>query len=69
MKSNRVPVESSVLSLADVAEQIGRSQKTVRRMIDAGEILARRFRGRWIVSREDLMSWFSNLPTNKEVMK
>jgi excisionase family DNA binding protein len=69
MKSNRAQAESLFLSLQDVAKQIGRSEKTVRRMVDAGEILARRFRGHWIVTKEDLMNWVSNLPTNKEAAK
>ena len=69
MKTNRVPSESLFLSLGQVAKQIGRSEKTVRRMVDAGEILARRFRGHWIVTKEDLMTWVSNLPTNKEAAK
>jgi excisionase family DNA binding protein len=69
MKTNRVPSETSFLSLAEVGKKIGRSEKTVRRMIDAGEIVARRFRGHWIVLNEDLMNWISTLPTNREAAK
>jgi len=69
MKTNPVLSDSLFLSLGQVAKQIGRSEKTVRRMVDAGEILARRFRGHWIVTTDDLMNWVSNLPTNKEASK
>jgi excisionase family DNA binding protein len=69
MKTHRASPESFFLSLGQVAKQIGRSEKTVRRMVDAGEILARRFRGHWIVTTDDLMNWVSNLPTNREATK
>jgi excisionase family DNA binding protein len=69
MKTNRESSETSFLSLSQVGKQIGRSEKTVRRMVDAGEILARRFRGHWIVTTEDLMNWVSSLPTNKGAAK
>jgi excisionase family DNA binding protein len=42
------------LSVADVAETLKTTPKTVRAWIDDGELAAFRFRGLWRISSEDL---------------
>lgn len=48
-----------VMPLADAAERLGVSVRTLERARDAGELVASRLaaRGCWVVTREALLAW------------
>lgn len=58
--------EPMLLSLRQVADRLGQCEKTIRRMIDAGELCARRLRNRWVMTPDDLRDFVENLKTNRK---
>jgi len=51
-----------LLSVADVAKVIGRSTVATRRIIERGQIPARKLGGRVVVLREELAGFLQSLP-------
>jgi excisionase family DNA binding protein len=56
--------ERNFLSVHEVAAALGRSTRTVQRMIKSNVIKAYRLCGSWVISREDFQSFLNNLPSN-----
>lgn len=54
-----------LLNLQQVARRLGQCVKTVRRLIDDGELCARRLRNRWVMTPDDLQDFVDNLKTNR----
>jgi excisionase family DNA binding protein len=46
-----------LLTIEEVARILKVSVQTVRRMIDEGELQARKIRGQWRIKREDLRNY------------
>lgn len=59
-----IPKDKPFLSLKEAATCIARSVKTVRRLIDEGQISAHRLRSRWVIKPENLETFVQSLPTN-----
>ena len=52
------PIEAArLLSIKDVAYRLQLSERTVRRLLDGGELSAFRVRGQWRISVEDLQKY------------
>ena len=51
------------LTIPDVAALLPFSEKTVRRMVKAGELPAAKIRGKWVLRRRDIEAWFSKALT------
>jgi excisionase family DNA binding protein len=49
------------LTVKQVSERLGVSEKTVRRLISDGELVAVRVRGRIVVRESDLAAYISSL--------
>jgi len=54
-----------IYSLDEVGKMLGRHEKTVYRMIDAGQIEACVFRGRTHIKADALREFIESLPTRK----
>lgn len=57
--------EPMLLNLQQVARRLWQCVKTVRRLIDDGELCARRLRNRWVMTPDDLQDFVDNLKTNR----
>ena len=58
------PKEKQFLSLHEVGAAIGRSARTVLRLIHDKALKAHRLRGRWVITPEDFRNFINNLPGN-----
>jgi excisionase family DNA binding protein len=54
-----------VLSVADLAAEIGKSELAARRMIERGQIPARRMGDRIVILRSDLEEFLGALPWDR----
>lgn len=54
--------ETRALSVAEVAERLGISERSVRRLIDRGELRARRLGARVLIAEADLQQLLSQPP-------
>jgi len=59
------PPSGALLTIAEVAQVLGRSEDFVRNLIADGELPARKIRARWYVGRPDLEAWLA--PTGAKV--
>lgn len=59
-----IPTEKPFLSLHEVGAAIGRSNRTVLRLIHDNAIKAHRLRNRWIIKPESLERFLTKLPSN-----
>lgn len=51
------------LTIPQVADLLPFSEKTVRRMVKARELPAAKIRGKWVLRRRDIETWFSKALT------
>jgi excisionase family DNA binding protein len=60
------PTLPEVMPLTDAATRLGVSTKTLRRAIDAGDLVASEVaRGRWVVRRDELLAWVDARATSR----
>lgn len=58
-------VEPLLYTLPEAASLLRYSEKTIRRMIDAGQLIARRVRNRWMIAPSDLAAFVQTLKPSK----
>lgn len=60
----KIPENKPFLNLNEVGAAIGRSHRTVLRLIHDHSIKAHRLRNRWVITPESLERFLSKLPSN-----
>ena len=53
----RTPPARTLHTTASLAAELGTSERTIRRAIEAGELPATRRAGRWVMTTEDVCQW------------
>lgn len=51
------PLARTLHTTASLAAELGTSERTIRRAIEAGELAATRRAGRWVMTTEDVCTW------------
>lgn len=51
------PLARTLHTTASLAAELGTSERTIRRAIEAGDLLATRRAGRWVMTTEDVCEW------------
>lgn len=59
--------EREVVSVAGLCEMLGISTRKAYRMLDDGEIPARRAGKKWLIGRQAVLDWLANDARGKEV--
>ena len=59
-----IPQNKPFLNLHEVGAAIGRSSRTVNRLINDKQIKAHQLRNRWVVTPENLERFLQKLPSN-----